>query len=760
MNIKESDTLDFNKFFNSLRGSFLIINPAFEIVAANEAYLKQADVKIHQVIGKNATKIFPGDIFKNTLQTILRHKEAVDIKFDIQNKSYTTLSCIPIKDEAGEIDFIGIEMIPLPWGSPQEQLYKSQELFANLFEFNPAALAISRIEDSKIINANEAFIQLFDFSTKEEVVGKTSLELNMLIEPQQRNEILQLIEANQKKVDIEANIRTHQGNLKWVSVSVIRVMVENCPCLMAVLLDITSRKEAEDKIKSINTSLEQEVIDRTKEMLQKELEYHAIIEQATDGIFISDERGKYIDVNPSACQLVGYSKDELLTMTVRDVLLPEDLLANPPRFEELQLGKTIISSRNLIRKDGFLVPVEISSKMLSNGRMLGIVRDITERKKYESEILDLNVQLEEKVKKRTAELEKKVIQLKESDEKFQKAFNASSAGITMTRLSDSKFIDVNPAFLKMIGFSRKEVINRSSVDLGLIVNIADREDVLAQVKEKGAMRHMEMTIRKKTGELVEVLSSIETISYNSENYAINIIYDITEQKHAQRKLEEVNRELESFSYSVSHDLRAPLRSILGYTGIIQEDFGNSIPYEVKKQLDKIKSSATRMGQLIDDLLEFSRVGKQEQIKSVVNTNAVVGKSIYDLKTEIETNAEFIVRDLHPSLADLSMISQVWYNLISNAIKYSSKKKNPLIEIGSTTGEGEMIFYIRDNGAGFNMEFSSKLFGVFHRLHGMTEFEGTGVGLALVKRIIERHGGRVWAEGKEREGATFYFSLPA
>jgi PAS domain S-box-containing protein len=652
-------------------------------------------------------------------------------------------------------------MVSLPWGSPQDQLDKSQELFANFFEYNPAALAISRIRDSKIVNANESFIQLFDFSSKDEVIGKTSLELNLLVEPEQRNEILRLIQDNQKKVDMEGNIRTNKGILKWVSVSVIRVTVENEPCLMGVLVDITSRKEVEDKVKSINAGLEQQIVDRTKEMLQRELEYHAIIEQAMDGIFISDEKGKYIDVNQSACQLVGYPKEELLSMTVRDVLSPDDVSANPPRFHELQNGKIIISSRNVIRKDGSIVPCEISSKMLSNGRMLGIVRDITERKQYESEILALNAQLEEKVKKRTAELEKKVIQLKESDEKFQKAFNASSAGITLTRLSDSKFIDVNPAFLKMIGFTRKEVINRSSIDLGLVVNITRREEVLTQVREKGTTSHMEMTIRKKTGELAEVLSSIETISYNGESYAINIIYDITEQKHAQQKLEEVNRELEAFSYSVSHDLRAPLRSILGYTGIIQEDSGDGIPDDVKKQLDKIKSSATRMGLLIDNLLEFSRVGKQEQTKSLINTSAIVEKNIYDLKAETKTSAEFIIRDLHPSIGDLSMISQVWYNLISNAIKYSSKKEErSVIEIGSTSGEGRTIFYVKDNGTGFNMEFSSKLFGVFQRLHRMSEFEGTGVGLALVKRIIERHGGSVWAEGKENEGATFYFSLPA
>src|SRR5687768_4601088 len=145
MDIKESYTLDFSNVFNSLRSSYLIVNLEFEIVAANSTYLKQAGVALQHVIGKNVTKLFPGDIFRNSLQTLLKRKEAVDIKFADQNKNHTTLSCIPIKNEQGEINFIGIEMLPIPWGSPQDQLNKSQELFANFFEFNPAALAISKI---------------------------------------------------------------------------------------------------------------------------------------------------------------------------------------------------------------------------------------------------------------------------------------------------------------------------------------------------------------------------------------------------------------------------------------------------------------------------------------------------------------------------------------------------------------------------------------------------------------------------------------
>lgn len=241
-----------------------------------------------------------------------------------------------------------------------------------------------------------------------------------------------------------------------------------------------------------------------------------------------------------------------------------------------------------------------------------------------------------------------------------------------------------------------------------------------------------------------------------------------EQKVEERtkKLTTVNKELEAFSYSVSHDLRAPLRIINGYMNIFLEDYSSKMDDEAIELSHIILNNARKMGILIDDLLEFSRLGRKEVIKSRILMNEVVATIWEDLKKAEESrNIDFVLKDMPETYADLNTMKQVWTNLISNALKYTKNKDKTVIEVGAETqpvpeaGGDVVAYYIKDNGAGFDMNYYNKLFGVFQRLHSAREFEGTGVGLAIVHRIIAKHGGRIWAESKPNEGATFYFSLP-
>jgi len=226
------------------------------------------------------------------------------------------------------------------------------------------------------------------------------------------------------------------------------------------------------------------------------------------------------------------------------------------------------------------------------------------------------------------------------------------------------------------------------------------------------------------------------------------------------QLEAANKELEAFSYSVSHDLRTPLRAINGYSIMLKEDYESGLDQEGKRILGNIITNARMMGQLIDDLLSFSRLGKKELAKTLVNMQLLVAAVVEDLLQNEPENKYYVVTGtLPPVEADQVMIKQVVVNLISNAIKYSSKIAGPEIEIGAINEDTNTVYYVKDNGAGFDMAYSDKLFGVFQRLHSQEEFEGTGVGLALAKRIIEKHKGKIWAEGAINKGATFYFSIP-
>jgi PAS domain S-box-containing protein len=234
-----------------------------------------------------------------------------------------------------------------------------------------------------------------------------------------------------------------------------------------------------------------------------------------------------------------------------------------------------------------------------------------------------------------------------------------------------------------------------------------------------------------------------------------------EEKVQQRtkELEIVNKELEAFSYSVSHDLRAPLRAISGYSTMLKEDYEGKLDSEADRIIDVILSNTKLMSQLIDDLLTFSKMARLELVDEAVDMHSIAKKCLEEISELENCKPEVIIKEIPPCKGDAGMLKQVWFNLLANAFKYSSKKENPIIETGIVADDNNNIYYIKDNGAGFEMKYYDKLFGVFQRLHRNDQFEGTGLGLALAKRIISKHGGEIWGEASLNNGATFYFSIP-
>lgn len=256
-------------------------------------------------------------------------------------------------------------------------------------------------------------------------------------------------------------------------------------------------------------------------------------------------------------------------------------------------------------------------------------------------------------------------------------------------------------------------------------------------------------------------------------FAVAAFNDITERIEATRRIDElnnelqrqlteldaVNRELETFSYSVSHDLRAPLRAVDGFSRMLTEDHAPALPPDALRLLDRIRSNIRRMGLLIDDLLRFSRLSRKELETTSVDMKTLARAAVDDLARSRDHQARITIGELPRAAGDIDLLRQVWINLIDNGLKYSGKQDEPHLEIGGSMNGNEATYWVRDNGVGFDMTYAGKLFGVFQRLHSQDEFEGTGVGLAIVQRIVHRHGGRVWAEGAPDRGATFSFTLP-
>lgn len=351
-------------------------------------------------------------------------------------------------------------------------------------------------------------------------------------------------------------------------------------------------------------------------------------------------------------------------------------------------------------------------------------------------------------------------------ENYALLINNSADLICIINAETFRFEEVNEAAFSLLGYTVSEMKNASLLDY---LSAEGQLKVKALACEYQPVFSFEVLMFAKNG--------------GHRYFSWNIVHkhrlwfangrDITRQKKADFEIKQLNvnlerniaqlqltnKELESFSYSVSHDLRAPLRSINGYAQMILDDHAQTFNSDALRMFNVIRKNAKKMGALIDDLLTFSRMGRKEITRVPIDFNKLVEPIIAELKQTANANTQITVHCLPGTLGDPALLSQVYINLISNAIKYSAKKEMPAVELGAEEKDDEFVYFVKDNGAGFDMQYAHKLFGVFQRLHGNDEFEGTGVGLAIVQRIIVKHGGKVWAQGTLNEGATFYFSLP-
>lgn len=544
---------------------------------------------------------------------------------------------------------------------------------------------------------------------------------------------------------------------------------------------------------------------RAKEYLaQSEANLRAVFEGARDGILAADaQTRRFVFANEAICRMLGYSCDDMLSLGVEDIHPAEDLLRVQKQIERQIKGEISLAADIPIkRKDGSVFYADINSTAVELGGrpcLIGVFRDITERKRAEEAL------------RRHAE---RLRNLHETDRAILLAVESPDA-IAQTALQHIRsLLYCQRASIGIFDFEKKQVrvfaaevngemIVQTGKDLGeeaygdleilrqgrmeivedmsrmtsppAVDRILQTEGIRSSINvplfsERGligalnigwedprAITPEDMEIAGEVAGQITIAIEQSRLLQETKRYAAELEERVRERT---AQLEAANRELESFSYSVSHDLRAPLRHIMGFVELLKVRATQSLDEQSLHYMNVIWNSTNKMETLIDDLLSFSRMGHAEMMKTKVNLNQLMEEAINTL--EAGTKARDIiwkVDQLPEVYGDPAMLRLVLVNLISNALKFTRTRPQARIEIGCTDNEKEALFYVKDNGVGFDMAYANKLFGLFQRLHSDNDFEGTGVGLANVRRIILRHGGRTWAEGKVDEGATFYFTLP-
>jgi PAS domain S-box-containing protein len=523
--------------------------------------------------------------------------------------------------------------------------------------------------------------------------------------------------------DYPLTLRNKNGKLIQVlfNASVYRDEKGNVLGAVAAARDITVLKETEEKIRKIQAYT------------------RSLIETSLDPQITKGADGKITDVNEATVQVTGVPREKIIGTHF------PDYFTEPSKAEEAYrqaFYKGVVRNYPLsIRHvSGKITDVLYNATVFKDedGVVQGVfasARDITDRK-----------QAEEEIKKQQA---------------YTRSLIEASLDPMVAISPEGKITDVNEALVKATGVVREKLIDTDFSDY--FTEPEKAREGYQQIFAKGFVADSPLTIRH----------NLRDVLYNASVYrdekgkvlgAFAGARDITAQRKQEVKIKTLNEELEqriieleSFSYSVSHDLRAPLRGIDGFIAIFLTKYLDQVDQEGQRLLGNVRRNVDKMSSLIDELLTLSRIGMKD-IQIVTIKMADLVNTVLEELGDMKGSSKIKINNLGTAKGDIALIKQVLVNLISNAFKYSFKKENPEIEIGSHSRENETQFYIKDNGVGFDMEYSNKLFGVFQRLHDPQEYQGTGVGLAIVKRIIIRHGGRVWAEGKEGEGATFYFTL--
>jgi PAS domain S-box-containing protein len=618
----------------------------------------------------------------------------------------------------------------------EDELLRSERKFSRVFQHSPVPISITRMTDGRFIDVNEAWTRLFGW-TRAQVVGRSSFDLGLWPNPEDRQAWIAAMQRPDQLASFETKLRNKDGRILSILFSSEMVELDDEPCLLALSIDLTEQKRAEAAL-----------VENEKRLRDAQRSAHLgnwELDLSGNAFAFSAEIGNIYEIQAE-----------------RDAVTYEDFLGTLPRSEREDFNRQF---GEVVRSGG---KGEYSYRpRMRDGRIKHV------HVRYETQRDELGKPL--KVIGTTQDVTNLVI----AEERFAKIFQASPLPATITRADTGRFVDVNPAAVRFGGWSRQEMIGLTSVDLNLWPDPRQRQQALDTLLRDGSLRDLEVTYRRRSGELRDTLISAEVVELEGARCILTLIHDVTDRRRAEeavRRLNDelearvqsrtaellaANKELESFAYSISHDLRAPLRGIDGFSHLLAEEYAERLDDTGRGYLERVRRAAQRMGELIDDILELSRVTRQDMRRVAVDLSQVAAEVIEErARAEPERKVEVAIESGCTAQGDPQLLRVLMQNLLENAWKYTRRTEPARIAFGRETRDGETVFFVRDNGVGFDMQYAERLFAPFQRLHRPEEFEGTGIGLATVARVTHRHGGRVWAEAETDKGAVFRFTLAA
>jgi PAS domain S-box-containing protein len=609
--------------------------------------------------------------------------------------------------------------------------------------FNEGALNLS--EDGLIVYTNSYFYELLRLPY-EKVISNAVFDF---IHPSSKEIFRKLLKkglAGQAKGEINL-LAGGEIIPVYVSLTSLQPMLQT---VGMIVTDLREKKKQERSLEQKNKELEQKNAELKK---QKEL-LETIINNTPDLIGVYDHEMRILEFNKACENLFQIKREEVLGKFFYEVFPTTKTGQAYKDLQRVLAGETIanldyhspLTGRHY---QNFLCPLKDEGGKIYGA--IAIAHDITDV-----------IEFSEKIK--------------QSEEKFNKLFSSSPLGLTLSEVPSGKLVDVNKVQLETIGYTREEYLGRTSLELKL-VDKDDRQKILDELYKNGCIKNVEVNIRSKSGKIIPVLNSIETITIGDKKYFLSAIIDITERKKAEEQiaqanheLKKMNEELQSFTYISSHDLQEPLRKIQTFATRILEKEHENLSEAGKNYFWRMQNAANRMQLLIDDLLAYSRTNTGEHKFETVELNKIIEQVKQDLKEELREKQAVVQTTGKCKISVIPFqFHQLIYNLISNSLKFSNPGIPPHIAIKSEmlpdshSPLGEKVachIAIADNGIGFDAEYGEKIFELFYRLHGKNEYNGTGIGLAIVKKIVDNHGGIITANGEPNKGAAFDIYLPA